>query len=322
MALTNRQFEKILQEYDETRQENERAARARYEEACEKIPALRKLDGEIAKTGSEAAQYAVTHGEVMPDFSDRMNALSDKRARLLTDAGYPADYTEIRYRCPLCRDTGFAGGRKCACLLSKEAALLRENYNADSLFADETFAGFRLEYYPEETDPRIGMSPREAASQAYRAARYTAEHIRDGASLLLRGSAGLGKTFLSNCIAHEALDRAESVVYLSATDLFARFEKAAFQGNDSAGPSIFRECDLLIIDDHGTELTNSFVEAKLFYLVNERSRRKKATVISTNLSISEIRDRYSDRISSRILLYYDVVYLFGSDIRILKKQHT
>ena len=136
MALTNRQFEKILQEYDETRQENERAARARYEEACEKIPALRKLDGEIAKTGSEAAQYAVTHGEVMPDFSDRMNALSDRRARLLTDAGYPADYTEIRYRCPLCRDTGFADGRKCTCLLSKEAALLRENYNADSLFAD------------------------------------------------------------------------------------------------------------------------------------------------------------------------------------------
>ena len=178
-----------------------------------------------------------------------------------------------------------------------------------------------MEYYDRtHVDEKTGMTVYDYMSMMIRECKEYVENFKnEKESILFTGNTGCGKTFLSNCIARELIRRYYSVVYLTATDMFDILAGSRFNGNDDDEAkdraAYILDCDLLIIDDLGTELNNTFVSSQLFYCINERLLRKKSTIISTNLSMTMLRDTYSDRISSRIISQYSIIPLYGDDIR-------
>ena len=173
-------------------------------------------------------------------------------------------------------------------------------------------------------DERSGKTARQYMTQVVAACRQYVDNFGSKKeNILFTGKTGLGKTFLSNCIARELIERCYSVVYLPAVEMFEIFSKERFSydstDEDKDRSQYLMECDLLIIDDLGTELVNNFTTSQLFYVINERLNRKKGTIISTNLPVNEMRDEFTDRVMSRIVSQYRVIPLYGEDIRIQKK---
>ncbi|MCD8012786.1 MAG: ATP-binding protein [Lachnospiraceae bacterium] len=251
--------------------------------------------------------------------------ISAQKTALLKEAGFPEDYLCPRYQCPDCEDTGYIGNEKCHCFRQAEIDLLYTQSNLRDSFRDETFSAFSLDWYSDEViDSGTGLTAAQMAAQALDTCRRFAREFDQGAgNLFLTGNTGLGKTFLTHCIANDLLLRTHSVIYFSAYDLFELLADSSFGRvqPDEAGElerHIF-ECDLLIIDDLGTEQVNSFVASELFRILNERSLRSGSTMISTNLSLAEIADRYSERVVSRITGSYEMLRLIGDDIRIQKR---
>lgn len=197
--------------------------------------------------------------------------------------------------------------------------------NIQEILGRENFSSFTFKYYDNrEVIPQINMTVAEYMKQVYGWCReYVEGFAAKGGNLIFTGSTGVGKTFLTNCIAKELIDRYQSVIYLSSSDLFDVFSKNKFYHDKEEDMQdmyqYILDCDLLIIDDLGTELNNSFVSSQLFYCINERLIRKKGTIISTNLSMDMLRDTYSDRISSRIISQYSIIPLYGGDIRTKKR---
>ena len=237
----------------------------------------------------------------------------------------PEDYLELSYDCPLCHDTGYIGNEKCTCFKRAVIELLYTQSNLAEILKTENFSHFSFSYYSDQLkNPVTGLTARETAQNAVAAARKFIQTFDTSFSnLFFYGDTGVGKTFLSHCIAKELIDSAHSVIYFSAFDLFDQLAKSAFsrsdQGADPMPEEYLCDCDLLIIDDLGTELTNAFVSSQLFLCINERITRRKSTLISTNLSLEQFSDTYSERVFSRISSSYTMVKLIGNDIRIQKK---
>ena len=260
----------------------------------------------------------------LASLKEDIRSLSDRRRRLLSDAGFPEDYLEQHFECPDCQDTGYVGTKKCHCFLKAIIDLFYTQSNLKGLLEQENFEHFNFDYYSSNyRDRRSGQNSRELATRAYQECmnfihNFDTEH----GNLLLFGNTGIGKTFLSHCIAKEVMDSLHSVLYLTASEFFdALLEKALTRNDESCLLyEQIHQCDLLIIDDLGTEMTNTFVASQLFSCLNERHLRKNATIISTNLSLEELRDRYSDRVFSRITSHYDLCKLTGPDIRMCKKR--
>ncbi len=323
MALTNTQYNSIMREYEEQQAEDRRDRAERLDRAYRAIPGLRELD---AETGSEAAACAreLLDGDntARERFRKKAADIKERRAQMLAQAGFPADYTDMRYRCPDCRDTGFADGRRCHCF---EEARIRTLYDQSSLrhiLEKENFSTLDESVYDDkENIPEFGMTQREYMTDIIRQCRDFADDFpHSGRNLLFTGPTGVGKTFLSNCIARELIDRSVSVIYLVAQDFFEILSRYRFgKDEDESAGDAYRgilDCDLLILDDLGTEVNNSFVSSQLFYCINERIEREKGTIISTNLSLSGLRDRYSDRVTSRLMSSYEMMPLYGGDIRL------
>lgn len=252
-------------------------------------------------------------------------SLSARRTELLESAGYPADYLEPSYRCPDCQDTGYIGTEKCHCFRQAIIDLLYMQSNLREALKDENFSVFSLAYYSDQkTDPVTGLTARQMARRAKdECLRFVRDFDHFFENLFLYGDTGLGKTFLSHCVAKELIESTHSVIYFSAFRLFELFANSQFGRIDADAQSeleqhIF-ECDLLIIDDLGTELVNSFVSSQLFLVLNERILRRRSTLISTNLSLATFMDTYSERSFSRISSCYTMLRLIGDDIRIQKK---
>ncbi len=324
MPLTNTQYDAILRQYQEKQIRNKRAQDQRIRKAYSRFPRLAEIDGEIASLSLRKARILLSVSSE-PDFDlqQAIGELGQERRALLLSQGFPEDYLELHYDCPRCRDTGFVGNQKCSCFRRAETALLYTQSNLQDILAEENFDHFRLDYYSDEiVNPASGRSSRETAALALRCAR---EFVRDFSeqfeNLCFYGDTGVGKTFLSHCIARELIETGFGVIYFTAFDLFDLLEKYKFASSDEireAHAHIF-DCDLLIIDDLGTELTNSFVASQLFLCINERIIRKKSTILSTNLSMEQFQETYSERTFSRILSHYKMIRLFGNDIRIQKQ---
>ena len=321
MALSNAAYDAIMQIYNDRQLNNRRAQEERIEEACSKIPRLSELSGEIASLSLRKARALLEQDTADFDLEAAIADLAEERAVLLKSYGYPTDYLELHYTCPKCRDTGLIDGRKCECFLRAEVDYLYSGSHDRKLLQEENFDRFILDYYPDDMTDASGMSARANALQARETAvRFVKQFDTDFENLCIYGDTGVGKSFLSHCIAHELIMRGHTVVYLTAHDLFDRLAQSAFDRNEDAvdfSDQIF-SCDLLIIDDLGTEMTNAFVSSQLFLCVNERILKKKATIISTNLSLEKFAEIYSERTFSRILGSYKLVRLFGRDIRIQK----
>ena len=237
--------------------------------------------------------------------------------------GYPADYFQPPYTCPDCLDTGYIGHERCHCLKQAAIDLVYTQSNLKGILEQENFASFSMDYYDNDIyDENTRISSYEAAQNALlQCHRFVDTFDSSFENLLLFGDTGVGKTFLSNCVAKELLDTGHSVIYFSAHHLFDLLAQKTFAKDPQAAESyrnIF-DCDLLIIDDLGTELTNHFTTSQFFVCLNERIRKEKSMLISTNLQLFDIATIYSERIFSRISNSFTILHLFGKDIRICKK---
>lgn len=317
MTLNNTQYNTIIRIYEERQNKNRHILDQRRADVYAHVDGYRELDESIASISVEQGKKLLS-GDVgaLDELKRLLKELSDSKASLLAAAGFPGNYLEPIYDCADCKDTGYIDGRKCHCFRQAEISLLYEQSNISRVLEKENFSSLSYEFYQGEDLTRFRNAVEECK-------KFTQNFRLDYRNLFFYGTVGTGKSFLSGCIAKELLEAGNSVIYFSAVGLFEALSQFSFDyRNKEELHSIYDDlyqCDLLIIDDLGTELTNNFVTSQFFSCLNERHIRKKSTIISTNLSLEELRNRYSDRIFSRITSNYTICKLSGPDIRIYKR---
>ena len=324
MALTNSQFEQLMRGYEQKQLDNENRLRKRFQDIYEVIPEIQEIDHMISeKSLIQARKLLDGDDSALAALKRDLHLLSEKKQKLLETRGYPPDYLSLSYTCPDCRDTGYINGRKCPCFKKAIIDLLYMQSNLREILKKENFDYFILDYYSvNHIDPKTGRSSLEAMKKALQTCHNFVDTFNeDFHNLLFYGDTGVGKTFLSHCIAKELLEKTYSVIYVTAAQLFDIFAKNAFEKSPDAETKYehIYDCDLLIIDDLGTEYANAFTLSQLFICLNERIISKKSTIISTNLSLDDMRNIYSERIFSRISSHFTLLRLTGDDIRIQKK---
>ena len=323
MALSNSQYESITREYERIRDKNRHILETRRKEVYKNVDGYRELEESVGSLSSTAARLVLEGDNTAPArLHGQLKNLAGKRAKLLMDAGFPTDYLEPLYLCRECEDTGYVltpeGIRqKCRCFRQKELSIRYAQSNLQDLIRRENFSTLSYEYYQGED-----LQHFKAAVELSKNFVENFNHVYR--NLFFYGTVGTGKSFLSGCIANELLQAGSSVIYFSAAGLFERLARYSFDVKEKDALYAFYEdlygCDLLIIDDLGTEVTNSFVTSQLFSCLNERGLQRRPVIISTNLSLEELRDRYSDRIFSRISSSFSLCKLTGPDIRIYRKR--
>lgn len=326
MTLSNSQYNAIMRVYNKRQFRNKRDQDERIREIYEKIPQVEALNDEIAASMAQAGRKKLQGDEEgVKALKQEAEALKNQRLRYLERNGYPADYMQMRYHCPVCRDTGYVDGKKCRCFRQMEIEILYDQSNIREVLERENFDTLSMAYYDRERiDERSGRTVYEYMSMVIEECHRFVENFgKEKGSILFTGSTGCGKTFLSNCIARELIRQYYSVVYLTATDMFDVLSESRFSGRDEEEArdkaAYILDCDLLIIDDLGTELINTFTASQLFYCINERLNRKKGTIISTNLALNRMQDEFTERVTSRIMSQYKVLPLLGEDIRLLRR---
>ncbi len=324
MALNNSQYDSIIRTYEQKQLHNRDILDKHYETAYEKLPQLKELHRAISELSIKQARKLIDGDEsALAELKVQLKSLSQETKELLAAGGFPPDYLEPVYSCTDCKDTGYIGNKKCHCFQKAIIDMLYTQSNLKYILQEENFDTFSFSYYStNHIDPKTGASALANMEKAYMAARdFVATFGKEFHNLFLYGDTGVGKTFLSNCIAKELIDTSHSVIYLSSFELFDTLAKSKFGKDEAAGQMnehIF-DCELLIIDDLGTELANSFTVSQLFLCLNERLLRRKPTIISTNLSLEALVEIYSERTFSRITSNYTMLKLTGDDIRIKKK---
>lgn len=329
MAYEGKILRRALQRFEEDKREREERFQARREGVFQRQPRLREIEAQLRAAMSRILASALRRGTdpraAVEALKKQNLGLQEERRLLLEDLGLPADCLEEKPACPLCGDTGWRDGRMCRCL---RAYCAREQQRELSRMLDlgsQSFETFSLEWYSETEDPALGVSPRENMDWILRTCRrYAASFGPGSGNLLLTGDPGLGKTFLSAAIAREVSGEGFSVVYDTAAHIFERFEARKFgrEPGETAEADVDRvlDCDLLILDDLGTELTTPFVQSALYAIVNSRITDRRATILSTNLKLEDLGRRYTPQIVSRLEGEYQVLPFFGEDIRRLRKE--
>lgn len=322
MSLNNSQYNAIMRIYNQRQFQDKYEQDQRREEVYQKVPQIRQIEDEISSQAVRCARKLLDGDtNAKEELKQHIEDLGEQKEVLLSAFGFPADYMEMHYVCPECQDTGYVDGKKCRCFKKEEIRLLYSQSNIEEVLLRENFDSFSYEYYDDRVViPEIQMTVADYMRQVHTWCKEYVENFeKKGGNLIFTGSTGVGKTFLTNCIAKALIDQYQSVIYLSSNDLFDVFSKNKFHyDTEEEMKDMYQyilDCDLLIIDDLGTELNNTFVSSQLFYCINERLLRKKSTIISTNLSMTMLRDTYSDRISSRIISQYSIIPLYGDDIR-------
>lgn len=313
---------------DEKRRNSDNEREKREAQAYKQIPELKDIDVSLARLMADTASKALSGGymkSALDSVRSECEAFSKRRAELLKKSGFPEDYTDMKYDCSRCHDSGYILGSPCKCL---EDAYKSESVRELSYMLDirgQCFERFELDYY-DNSSLRSGDSPRCIMSATHDFCKKYASDFKDNSpNLLFRGSTGLGKTFLSACIAKVVSEKGFSVVYDTAVSVFDSFETQKFdRGENSIEASSkvrrYLNCGLLILDDLGTEMTTSFTQSALYSLINSRLISGLKTVISTNLTAEETRRRYSAQIVSRLEGEYICLDFVGRDIRAIKRE--
>ena len=314
----------------ERRERLERTQRLRAQ-AYQRQPRLEQLDRRIQGTMASLVAAALRQGgdpvQAVRAVREENRELQRERSELLGAMGLAPDALDDKPACPLCGDTGWQGASMCRCLRQLCAQEQIRELSKLLDLGEQSFDGFRLEYYSQTPWPGRGASPRSNMELVYDVCvKYATKFGRFGIrNLFLSGAPGLGKTFLSACIARTVSENGFSVVYDTAGNVFAQFEARKFLRDSRDGADARDEtrrclgCDLLILDDLGSELTTQFTQSALYELVNARLTGGLHTVISSNLSMEEVSRRYAPQIASRLEGEYHVLHFFGDDIRLLRK---
>lgn len=327
MNLTVKQNDIISNIYNKKRLYNKLIQNERIEEVYDKVPEIEEINQKIAHLSIDAARKSIEgNHDAMDELSHNIKLLSEDKRFALIGAGFPADYLDDIFDCAKCRDTGYINGKPCDCLKKTVVNTLYSQSNIKDVLQKENFDTFNFDYYDNNiVDEKTGKTALENIEDIV---DYCHSYIKNfknsGKNILFYGKAGVGKTFLVNCIAKELIENAFSVIYLSAIQLFDMLADESFNNEKSSAYknvslSEILSCDLLIIDDLGSELTTSFTTSALFNCLNERLIRHKSTIISTNLDATELMNNYSDRIFSRTSGNFKFFKVYGDDIRIKSK---
>ncbi len=335
MVLSNSDYEAVTRGYDDRRAAGNRLLHERLSEVYEKIPRFREIEDEITSFSAAFSKKAIFMDEaeykkLYSDFKAKISRLSDEKRKLLQVNGFKPDYLEKVYSCSLCKDTGFVNEKKCICF-GNEVSKLIGSRNIDIMPpANARLSLFRTDYYSnDDIDPDTGLSSRTVASEALAYCKDFISNFNefDKKNILMYGNTGVGKTFLSGCMANELADVGYSTAFLTAYNFFKILEKESFKSGGreentvtalNVNSDYLFTCDFLVLDDIGTEVINTFTSTKLYECINERILKNKATVITTNLSLFHIKNSYSERIFSRIISNYRLIKLTGNDIRQIK----
>ncbi len=293
MPLTNTQYDQITREYDARQLKNVRDAESRTKSAYEQIPRLKEIDDAIASCSvAQARRLLDGDSHALAELRSRLAAYRSEKDRLLLQHGLSADDFKPSYTCPDCRDTGYAGGKRCHCFDQAAIDLVYTQSGLKEILKKENFDHFSFAYYSDsDVHPVTGLSSLAAAQNAVASCRLFIDTFAlEFRNLYFYGDTGTGKTFLSNCVAKELMDLGYSVIYFTSFQLFDILSRGVFRRDRDAVDAhrnLF-SCDLLIIDDLGTELTNTFTASQLFLCINERILRRKSTIISTNLGMDRL----------------------------------
>lgn len=327
MSISAKQQAIIDQIYNDRRLNNRIEHENRMAEVYEKSSDIEDIDSQISTLAGAAMRKALNGDTLAKDkLKDDLDKLNEKKKSLLLANGFDADYLDDIFTCEECLDTGFVDNKPCACRQKEIIKLLYSRSELKELLERENFETFDETLYSDSfVDEQTGTTSfKNIKDIKDYCENFASNFDNEFDSIFLYGPAGTGKTFIINCMAKRLLDTFHSVIYLSASQFFDLMADQAFrQSNNSVYSNItlddLRHCDLLIIDDLGSEFTNSFTDASLFDILNERLIHQKSTIISTNLSLEDFKNRYDERIFSRIVGNYSIFKIFGDDIRKLKK---
>lgn len=317
----------LMDMYEKIRTDENHKLMKRREEIKNKYPEILELDTTIQKLClnlSMAALRGITDQNELNNIKEEITDLRAKKYEMLVSHGYNPDYLNLHYNCPKCKDTGFIGIDKCSCFKSKLIKLYYKDSDLEEAVKTNNFKNFNINLYSNHKLNDERYTPRKNIEDIleYITGEYLPNFKNSNTNLLFYGNSGTGKTFLSWCIAKELLDKGFLVVYKTSDDLLRALKDTKFN-NDTDLENLLINCDLLIIDDLGSEQITDFSSTELFTLINKKILKNKKMLISTNLSLPLISKRYSERISSRIIGEFKLFKFFAEDIRIqlnLKRQ--
>ena len=318
MALSNGQVQEIQRILSERQLEAHRRYLEKREEIFRKLPELEDLEEKVrAFSLSVAGEMQQGNREGLLRLKEEIGKLHQEKEALLKTAGYRIqDLEEEEHFCPLCQDTGYVDGKKCQCFLKLQGELLYRQSRMGAVLERENFSKFQLERF--DNKEKLGQCGNKTLREYIKEIRdyltnYCEEYPKNNRSILFTGSTGTGKTYFLHSIAKALLDRGVSVLYFTATGLFEYFSKRMREEDTE---DYIEEVDVILIDDLGTEFSNSFTTSRFFALLNQRILDRKTMLISTNLNFKELRETYSDRVVSRFMSDYEIIPLYGKDQRL------
>ncbi|MBR2313170.1 MAG: ATP-binding protein [Clostridia bacterium] len=317
MGYNQENYKRIREEYRTKYLRAYEEANRRMAEVHAKSPEIAAIDRELSMAGAEIALAVIGTGEGYKEklaAAEQKNlALQKKRGDLLKKLGYPTDYTMPPYECPKCKDFGFVDTKMCDCMRRELVMAAYESSGLGELMRTQSFASFDLCFYSAENGDRSRMQYNLDFLK-----RYAEDFDMQSDNLLFFGATGLGKTHLSTSIARRVIERGYDVYYTSAIGMFSDFEHARFGSGAeraAAEPTRYIDCDLLILDDLGTEVINQFTTSCLYMILNNRINLKRPTIINTNLTGKELQAKYADRIASRLFGEFKPLQFVGVDVR-------
>lgn len=314
----------VLRDMDQERAARASLFAARRDEVYAVLPRVRAIDHALSNTAAAVLHAALERGtdpmEAIAHLREQNLKLQEERRRLLLENGFVPDYLDEKPQCEACGDAGYVGSAPCSCLQKRYAVRLTQELSTILPIQDQNFESFRMEYYSDRPDGRLGISPRENMEDNLRICReYASTFGLHAKNLLLYGSTGLGKTFLSSCIAKVVSEYGFSVAYDTAIRIFSSYESVKFGSADAQEAAArirkYERADLLIVDDLGTEMATSFTVSAFYGLMADRLMRRRPMIVNTNLLPADFEKRYSPAIASRLNGEFAQLRFFGEDIR-------
>ena len=313
---------RVIQMYEDIRSTEENSLKQRKSEIEKKVPEVVRIEREISTLGIKLSIEILNNSKdidkILNNLKEKITDLRIRKSELLVSNGYPMDYLELNYRCNKCNDTGFIGSEKCSCFKNKLIQIYYENSDLKRLLQTNNFSNFNFELFNNTKRASEPKSPRKNMEEIVSISwNFIQQFSTSGENLLFFGGPGTGKTFLTNCVAKELLDKGFFVVYRTSEELIRDLKTIKFE-NDTELEELLLKCDLLIIDDLGSEQITDFSKTELFNLINRKMLKGYKMLISTNCGLEFFSGMYSERIASRLLGEFTLCKFYGEDIRIRK----